>query len=582
MAFDGITTYYVTEELRQMVLGGKIDKIYQTDTDEVVLQIRRPGNVYRLLLSAHGDSARFYLTEQKPETPLEPPMFCMLFRKHFGGGRVADIRQIGFDRILEIRAEVYNELGDPCVKQIILEVMGRHSNLILVDEKGTIIDCVHHVGQTMSHFRTVLPGLPYQAPSHNQRIDPPAVRDYDEFDRAWEGKHNAVGKSMYQVFNGISPFAASEICFRAGVSDRAAYEDLPEEQKNSLYAAFSDYFREMLTEPACPAIFLDGDQMKEYSMISSRMMAGVGSRTFQTPSELLDIYYVRQDNKNRLRQKSQDLHKLVSTNLDRVNRKETLQSRQLAETADRDRYQRAGDLILSNIYRLHAGDEKFEAEDFYEDPPVTREIELNPHLSPSQNAQKYYDKYNKLKRTEEAVTLQLEDTRREAAYLASILDALEMADCEKDLEDIRAELAQTGYLRRSKAKRRNLQASRPLEFTTSEGLMVLVGKNNVQNDQLTFKMATPFDYWFHVKDMPGSHVILFCGDRKLGQDYTEQSILEAAQIAAGHSSLAEDGKVSVDYTQRRYVKKPSGAKPGFVNYTHQKTLVVEPCRHKSQ
>lgn len=578
MAFDGTTTYKVVEELQERTAGGKIDRIYQTEQDEVVLQIRRGRDVSRLLLSAHMDSARFYLTEQKPETPLEPPMFCMLFRKHFNSGRILEYKQIGFDRILEIHVQGYSELGDPCEKRIILEIMGRHSNLILVDENGKIIDCVHHVGQSMSSFRTVLPGLQYEEPSHNHRLDPRETVEAEAFAAAWEGRSGSIRKNLFQIWNGISPFTTAEICFRADVDENKSYADLDEAEKDRLFTAFYAYFHETLRLRPDPRIFYDGDQAKEYCMVESRMMEGAEYRSFAGPSELLDAYYIRQDNKNRLRQKAQDLRHLVTGNLDRAERKEELQTRQMAETKEREPYRRAGDLILANIYRIQQGDTKLAAEDFYEDPPVTVEIDLDPNLTPSQNAQRNYKKYDKLKRTEEALTTQLAETREEVAYLRSILSAMELADCEKDIEDIRSELAQTGYLRHStgRGKKKNLQASHPLSFETSEHLRVLVGKNNMQNDLLTFKMASPYDIWLHVRNVPGSHVILFCGDRKLGLDYTDKSIQEAAQIAAAHSSVSSDSKVAVDYTQRRYVKKPSGAKPGFVIYTHQKTLVVEP------
>ena len=574
MAFDGTTTYKVTEELEERITGGKIDRIYQTEKDEVVLQIRRGRDVSRLLLSAHAESARFYLTEQKPETPLEPPMFCMLFRKHFNSGRILECRQIGFDRILEIAVQGYSDLGDPCEKRIILEIMGRHSNLILVDENGRIIDSVHHVGQSMSSFRTVLPGLAYETPSHNHRLDPRETAEQADFDAAWDGRTGAIRKSMFQIWNGISPFTTAEICFAAGIDGGKSYTDLTEAERESLFAGFYKYFHETLRLRPDPRIFAN----REYCMVESRMMADTEYQGFSSPSELLDAYYVREDNKNRLKQKAQDLRHLVISNLDRAERTEELQDRQMAETKEREPYRRAGDLILANIYRIKQGDTLLETEDFYQDPPVMTEIALDPNLTPSQNAQRNYKKYDKLKRTEEALTGQLKETREEVAYLRSILNAMELADCEKDIEDIRSELAQTGYLKHTagRNKKKNLQASHPLVFETSEKLRVLVGKNNMQNDLLTFKMASPYDIWLHVKNVPGSHTILFCGDRKLGLDYTEQSIIDAARIAAAHSSVSEDSRVAVDYTERRYVKKPSGSKPGFVIYTHQKTLVVEP------
>ncbi len=580
MAFDGITTRKVVEELAGRIVGCRVDKIYQPESDAVVLALRKTGETCRLLMSAQADSARLYLTMEKPETPLEPPTFCMLFRKHFGAGKVVSVGQVGFDRIVDIAVETYNELGDLCVKHIILEMMGRHSNLMLVDENGRIIDCVHHVGQGMSHFRAVLPGLPYEHPSHNHRANPLETADLAAFAGAFAGAEaKTLERAFGQAFDGISPFAAREICFRAHLSERETFGRLGEGERDRLFGAFTGFFDEVKGGKTLPVIYLEGDRMVEYSMIRCRMMEGTDTLEFDTPSMLLDAFYVPQDGKNRLKQRSQDLHKLLRTHEERVQKKLALQEGQLKDAAGKEIYRHYGDLITAYIYLVKGGEEKLVCEDFYEDPPRPAEVPLDPHKTPSQNAQKYYNRYNKLKRTEEAVTVQIAETREEAAYLESMFRALEIADCEKDIENIRQELAANGYIRKSRGKKRNLRESRPLEYTTSEGLAVRVGKNNVQNDELTFRMATPFDLWLHVKDVPGSHVILFCGDRKKGENYTDKSIEEAAAIAAGHSSVSGDTKVTVDYTERRYVKKPAGSKPGYVHYTHQKSIVVEPRRH---
>ena len=574
MAFDGITTFAICCELRQRLLGGRIDKIYQPETDEAVLSIRSLGQNYRLLLTCQAAHPRLHITEKKPETPLSPPMFCMLFRKHFSGGKIADIAQIDFDRIIEISVEVLNEMGDLCTKKIILEIMGKHSNLILTDENGRIIDAMRHVTEQMSKFRTVLPGLPYTHSHHNDKANPLLLHDEDSLFCLLEQNGTVLGKSFYQSLNGLCPFSAREICFRAGVSDKALLAELPAAAKQSVYAAFHQLFASVLDQAFSYRIYRESDVPCEFSVLPYFSMEAVSFQEYDTLSTLLDIFYAKQDVQNKILQKSQDLHKLIQTNLERARKKAGLQEQQMSDTKYRDQDRIFGELLTANIYQLKKGMTSISVANFYEEEASSVTIPLDSNLSPSQNAQRYFNRYNKQKRTEAALTEQLAQTYEEISYLDSILSALALADCEKDLEDIRLELHETGYIHKTRKSKKNLSTSKPLEFHTSEGLRVLIGKNNIQNDMLTFRTSSPYDYWFHVKDIPGSHTILFCAGLEFEKDYTMASILEAAALAAAHSKASAGSNVPVDYALRKYVKKPSGSKPGFVIYTHQQTLYV--------
>lgn len=576
MAFDGITTFAILQELTQKLLGGRIDKIYQPDSDEIVLSVRSLGTNYRLLLTAQARCPRIHLTEQRPENPLTPPMFCMLLRKHISGGKILSITQYHMDRILEITLEAVNELGDLVQKRLILEMMGKHSNLFLVDEYGQIIDAIHHVTPQMSSVRAVMPGMPYMLPTHNRKVDPLTVDTPEAFKETLYTQPGPAVKAIYVSMNGISPFMAKEILFRAGLHDTILLTELTEEELEKMYIAFQQLFRQMAGKCFEYRIYYDHERMTEFSVVPVQQMEGTESRSFETLSQLLDTFYKKQDVHNKIQQKSQDLHRLLSNNLDRARRKAGLQEKQLEDTKDRETDRIAGELITANIYQLQKGMKLAELPNFYEEEMPLVKIRLDENLTPAQNAQRYFNRYNKAKRTEAALTEQLQNTYEEIEYLESIESALALSNQEKDLENLRLELHEAGYIRRIRRSSKNLSASKPLTFTTSEGIRVLIGKNNIQNDQLTFKTAAPYDIWLHTKDIPGSHTILFVSGLNKGTDYTDASILEAAGLAAAHSKAAAGSKVPVDYTLRRYVKKPSGSKPGFVIYTHQQTVYVTP------
>ncbi|MBO6159724.1 MAG: NFACT family protein [Firmicutes bacterium] len=585
MPFDGLMTYRVARALSRDLTEGRIDKIYQPEADQILLNIRRNGQMHHLLLSASAGAARIQLTRKKAETPLSPPMFCMLLRKYLSGAVVKKIEQISFDRIVRICFEAMDEMGDRCERSLILEMMGKHSNLILTDGEDRILDSIRRVSLSMSSVRQIGPGLSYHLPTHNKKADPMELMEKPEMlDTLFADMdiHGSLEKGLYTAIYGFCPLSARELLYLAKIDSRKSIFELTQAEKDRLRDAYVMFMQRLLDQesPDQPVLYRKEDGgIYDFTPFSYRHLEGLPASEYEDLWSLLDDYYAQVGKKDVLKQKAQDLRHLVNTNLDRVRRKTALQTRQIEDTRDREKYRIYGDLITANVYQLHEGMSLCDLPNYYEeDMPLVR-IRLDQNLTPAQNAQKYYARYNKLKRTDEALQVQIRDSAKEQEYLEHILSALDLADCEQDLSDIRLELHQRGYLKHDTSKsgrkqKKNLLKSVPLRFVTSEGVEGLVGKNNIQNDELTFKTARPYDEWFHVKNRPGSHVILKIQDLKENQDYTEVSILEAAGIAAYYSSGKEDMKPAVDHTRRMYVKKPAGAAPGFVRYTHERTIFV--------
>ncbi len=584
MPFDGICTHAMVKELSGLLTGTHIDKIYQPEADEMVFNIRSQGQVLHLVLSASASHARIQLSKNKPETPMNPPAFCMLLRKNLSGGKLVSIRQHHYDRIVQLTFEGISEMGDTVERSLYLEMMGKHSNLILVGENGKVVDSIRRVNPMMSSVRLVEPGLVYQLPTHNHKADPHQLMpdgtlSFDVLMRQYEGP---LDSALYQVFNGLSPFASHEVLTRAGIDGRKAYRDLEPEEAVCLQETLKSFIRE--TDSSDGPYFLYRDKsgaIVDFSTVPYVSMSEVDSESFDTLSSLLDVYYQRRDTVDKMKQKSQELRRLVNTDLERARRKLALQEKQIAGTKDRDKYRLRGDLITANMWQLKLGQTKVKLPNYYEEGQPLVDVTLDVNLTPAQNAQKQYARYNKLKRTEEALTGQIKTSSEQVSYLESIMEAISMADCEQDIEDIKQELHETGYLKKAAGRKgkKNLARSKPLEFITSEGVKGLIGKNNIQNDQLTFQMARPQDIWLHVKDIHGSHVILRTSQLQYGSDYTERTLLEGAAQAAAHSKAVSQGRVTaasvaVDYTARIFVKKPAGSAPGFVRYTHQTTLMV--------
>lgn len=562
MALDGITAHAIACELDESLSGGRIDKIHQPERSEIVMTVRNNGENYRLLLCANPSFPRAHLTEVSKENPINPPMFCMLLRKHLTSGKVVKVYQHEFERIIIFDIEVRDELGVLGIKKLIIEIMGKHSNLILANADGRIIDSIFHVDITMSRVRQIMPGLSYELPPSNDKVNPLALTD-DEIKAYFNCDINAMPKMMVNTFMGISPLMAEECMLNAvsGADVCVNFINVLKKVKNREF----DYAILYDTLDKKPRDFT-AIELKQYGN-------AVSYEKCDFISEALDLFYVRKAKNESMRQKSAFLEKLVSNHLDRCYKKLQIQNETLSKAESKEKYRIKGDLITANIYRIEKGDKEIEAENFYENPPVNVKISLREDLTPSQNAAKYYTKYNKLKTAETECAKQKELNLVEIDYLESVYQALMDAETSADINEIKDELSDEGYIRAQRGGNKKKQSvSKPMEFVSGDGILILVGKNNKQNDYLTLKLARSTDIWLHTKDIHGSHVII----KTNGEDVPDSTITDAARICAYYSKARNGKNVPVDYTFVKYVKKPSGAKPGMVIYTDNKTAYVTP------
>ena len=576
MPLDALCLSGVVHELQNALSGAKIDKIYQPGRDEVVLALRAPAGNVKLLLSANPSHPRAHLTQISRENPDKPPMFCMLLRKHLSGARLLELVQPPMERVVDLRLEALDELGDRVERRLVLEAMGRHSNLILLDGEGRIMDCLRRVDSDMSARRQVLPGLFYRLPPAQEKLDPSSLdRAALESALAAAPEESQADKWLLDTFGGLSPLICRELAFRAGGATDARLHQMGEGGRSRLLDELEGLLRSVQENSFTPVMLEKEGHPSDFTFQPiSQYGPAVSCVPFPSFSALLDRFYEQRENQERVRQRGQDLIRSVTNARDRAARKIGLQEQELAATRDRERLRQFGDIITSNLHAMEKGMSRLTAADFYDPECPQIHIPLDPLLTPQQNAAKYYKEYNKAKTAESILTLQLEKGRRDLDYLNSVLEAIALAEGERDLQEIRQELTDTGYLRRpSKARDRGKRvASKPMEFRSSSGLRISVGKNNTQNDLLTTKQAFKSDLWFHTQKIHGSHVILWTEG---GQpDLT--SIQEAAQLAAWFSQGRESGKVAVDYTPVKYVKKPGGARPGMVVSTTYETAYVAP------
>lgn len=578
MALDGVAVCALTKELNEKLTGLRIDKIYQPEHDEIHITLHGFGQNYRLLLTANANVARVCFTERAKPNPTQAPMFCMLLRKHLGGGKISEVRQPDFERVIEFHIAAYNELGDEVVKKLIVEMMGRHSNIILVDENGKIADSVKRVDFSVSSVRQILPGLPYEAPPAQGKRNPLVCNTADVLEvlqTAREGEK--LDKVLLSSFAGISPLIAREIVFRAlhttdmavGETDFGSLLEIAT-QATALFQTVADgnFSPCMLTEQTT-------GKPIEFSVVPI-LQYGDMATVMQEESfaVLLERYYCERDRKEHMAHRSAHLVKLVSNHMERCAKKMHLQQAELRDTEKKERWRQYGELLTANLYRVKQGMENLTVENYFEAEVPQITIPLDVRLSPAANAQKYYKKYTKAKSAEQELTRQMKLCEEELAYLESVEEALAKAEGEADLSEIGEELAEQGYLRRAKqAKKKKQTAGKPLCFTTSDGFTVLVGRNNKQNDCLTLKTGRATDLWFHTKNIPGSHTLLV-HDRE--REFSDSAILEAASLAAFYSKAKGSSKVPVDYTSVKNVKKPTGSKPGFVIYTTNQTVYVTP------
>lgn len=571
MALDGIVVSNIVAELNANLAGARIAKIAQPEADELLLTLKSPNSgQVRLLLSASASLPLIYFTSVNKPSPVTAPAFCMLLRKHIGGGKIMRVYQPGLERIIHFEIEHLNEMGDLCRKDLVLELMGKHSNLIFCDDNGTIIDSIKRVSAQTSSVREVLPGRPYFIAKTQEKLDPLSTTE-DAFCQSVFSKPMKLAKAIYSSYTGISPVIAEELCHRASLESDQSANTIQEMARLHLYHLFDLMMEDIKQHRYTPLIVSDchGDPV-EFSSLPLTMYADMQITEYPTISEVLEQYYARKNTVTRIRQKSADLRHITVTALERNRKKYALQMKQLKDTEKRDQYKVYGELIHAYGYGINPGAKSFDALNYYTNEMMT--VPLDPTLTPQENAQHYFNKYNKLKRTYEALTELIEETKAEIDQLESICTFMDLALSEDDLVQVKEELTDAGYIRRRYNGKRVKITSHPYHYRSSDGFDMYVGKNNYQNDELTFKFASGNDWWFHAKGAPGSHVIV----KSHGEALPDRAFEEAARLAAYYSKNRDAEKVEIDYVEKKHVKKPNGAKPGFVVYYTNYSMMIDP------
>ncbi len=571
MAFDGVTIANVVSEMRKELIGGRLYKIAQPEEDELLLTIKHPTGQKRLYISAGASLPLIYLTEQNKPSPMTAPNFCMLLRKHLQNGRITEIFQPGLERIVHIRIEHLDEMGDLRHKTLVAEIMGKHSNIIFCNDDNIIIDSIKHISAAVSSVREVLPGKPYFVVQTQDKLDA-LTTDYDTFRQSLSSRPQPAFKALYGSFTGISPVLAQELCYEAGIDGEQPTAAMQEADYQSLFDTFTRMVNAVREERFSPNIAYTGRKPVEFSALPLTMYTGDGDSRVSYPSmsELLEHYYAEKNTLTRIRQKSSDLRRIVQTALERNVKKYDLQLRQMQDTEKRETYRIYGELLNTYGYGAEPGAKSLEALNYYTNETIT--IPLDPTLTATENAKKYFDKYNKLKRTSEALSQLTEEVKSEIDHLESVSASLDIALHEEDLAEIKEELTESGYIRRKGGGKKQKVTSRPFHYISSDGFHIYVGKNNYQNDELTFKFATGNDWWFHAKKIAGSHVVVKLGN---AEELPDRTFEEAARLAAYYSKGRDQEKVEIDYVQKKHVKKPGGAKPGFVVYYTNFSMAID-------
>lgn len=569
MAFDGIVVANLVAELNQTILNGRISKIAQPEADELLLTIKTNEGARRLALSASASLPFVYLTDSNKPSPMTAPLFCMVLRKHIANGRITAIRQPGLERIIQFEIEHLDEMGDLCKKLLIIELMGKYSNIIFCENTLKIIDSIKRVPAQVSSVREVLPGRNYFIPDTQSKLNPLTVSQEQFFDTVCE-KPMSLSKALVSSFTGISTPSANEICHRASLDADDATASLSADLRLHFYHVFDHVMNDIRENHFSPCIIYQGDEPVDFSALLPTQYQDLTIQQEFSISVVLETYYAKRNSYTRIRQKSADLRRHITTLLERNQKKLVLQEKQMKDTEKKDKYKIYGELLNTYGYQAVEGASSVEVLNYYTNQPMN--IPLDPTLSPLLNAQKYFARYNKLKRTAEALSTQLEGTRMEIAHLESILNALDIAETEDDLSQIREELVTYGYLRRKNTGKKKSTKSKPFHYRSSDGFDIYVGKNNFQNDELTFKFANGGDWWFHAKGMPGSHVIV----RTEGKELPDATFEEAARLAGYYSKGRDNEKVEIDYLQRKNVKKPNGAVAGYVIYYTNYSMAITP------
>ncbi len=568
MAFDGITVAAIVKELSDATLNTRIYKISQPEADELLLTIKGNSTQFRILISANASLPLIYKTEENKTSPVNAPTFCMLLRKHLSNAKIISVTQPGLERIVEFTLEHLDEMGDVCRKKLIVELMGKHSNIIFTDDKGIIIDSIKHISRNISSVREVLPGREYFIPKTDEKKEPLLI-DKETFTQMIKNAHLPIQKALYTILTGFSPIMASEVSFRAKLDSDASTSSLSDDELNDLYDAFEGIVKDIKESNFDFEVMYEGSSPKEYSCLPLTIYSNLRKQKYESISELLIAYYKEKSTVVRIRQKSTDLRKITQTIYERNVKKLDLQTKQLKDTEKKDKYRIYGELINTYGYNVPANATSFEALNYYTNETIT--IPLDKDLTAIENGKKYFEKYTKLKRTAESLTEIIKDVQEEVTHLESILTALDIAVDESDLTQIKQELMDSGYIKAKYTGKKEKVTSKPFHYKSSDGFDIYVGKNNYQNDWLTFDFANGNDWWFHAKKMPGSHVIV----RTNGKEVPDRTFEEAARLAAFYSKGRGSDRVEIDYLVKKNVKKPAKAKPGFVVYYTNYSMVID-------
>lgn len=576
MAFDAIVVNSLARELNEMLEGTKIDKVYQPEKDEVCLKIRSGKDNYKLVLSASPSHPRVYIADNyEKQNPKKAPVFCMTLRKHIQSGVIAGVVQVGFERIIRIAIDSYDELREKTRKYLYVEIMGKHSNIILVhDTENRILDSIKRVPPSVSRLRQILPGMAYELPPVQDKINPMANIDRQELIDRIRSCDMQIFKAIYSNILGLSPTVAREICYRLDIDKSMSSLEIGDGEIDRIIKEINLMFGKLELGQAYPNMIIDQkrDKIVEFSSIKLNQYEDLTEINFDRVSQAIESYYISKDIKDRINQRASAMKKSLQIKLDRVNNKIKKQNQELLESEKADDYRVKGEILTSYIYMVQKGMEEVELDNFYDNNSKIR-VSLNKNLTPSENAQKYFKKYNKLKNASEEISKQIKINLEESEYLENSLLAIENCDNDKDLKEIREELIREGYIKSYRMPKKDIKPNAQyLKYMSSGGNLIMVGKNNKQNDYLTLRLADNEDLWFHTKNIPGSHVVLKCAGKKV----LDEEILEAATLAAYYSKAKMSANVPVDYTIKKHVKKPSGAKPGMVIYETNKTAYVTP------
>ena len=574
MALDGVFLKMIGNEIEEAVLNARVEKISQPSKEEIIISLRFKGGSRKLLLSANANSPRMHFTNIPLENPKSPPMFCMLLRKHLSTGRLAAVRQSGLDRVMILDFEAVNELGDLCMVSLIVEIMGRHSNIIMVNSSGKVIDSIKRITNEVSSVRMILPGITYEPPPAQDKMNLLECDIKEIMAEFIACNQTDVAKALMATLEGVSPLLARELANRATKGN-----DIPKENLSDFYkervAAEILALKEILTNNIknYTVVVNEKKKLRDFTFVDVEQYGSSVLKTnFETASGLLDEFYANRDQVSRMKQRSHDLLKLLMNASERITKKLAFQEAELLECANRDTLKIYGDLINSNLYTIEKGQGSAKLQNFYEEECPEIEIKLDKRLSPAQNAQRYYSEYRKAATAEEMLNGLMVKSRQELIYLDSVFDAVSRTQGESELLEIREELAEQGYIRATKSKNKMLKAQPPIKYLSTDGFSILCGRNNKQNDKLTLKQAKNQDMWLHTQDIAGSHVII----ESDGKEISDNAITQAAIIAAFNSKGRDSAQVAVDYTLIRYVKKPAGAKPGMVIFTDFSTAYATP------